>query len=62
LVQIIMGPFELADHKRLDLGLEIIENLNISFGVDRFKPSITLKNLEKEWHYGRKIGRGFYEY
>ncbi len=57
-----MGPFELADLIGLNLCLEIIENLNISFGGDKFEPSDTLKNLVKEGNYGRKTGRGFYEY
>ncbi|MEA3458433.1 MAG: 3-hydroxyacyl-CoA dehydrogenase family protein [Candidatus Thermoplasmatota archaeon] len=57
-----MGPFELADLIGLGLCLEIIENLNVSFGGNTFKSSSTLKSLVEEGHYGRKTGRGFYEY
>ncbi|MCG2825211.1 MAG: 3-hydroxyacyl-CoA dehydrogenase family protein [Thermoplasmatales archaeon] len=56
-----MGPLELSDLIGLDLCLEIIENLNTSFG-EKFEPSSTLRNFVKEGHYGRKAGRGFYEY
>jgi 3-hydroxybutyryl-CoA dehydrogenase len=56
-----MGPLELADFIGLDLCMEIIENLHLSFQY-KFKISKTLKDLVENGHYGRKSGMGFYEY
>jgi 3-hydroxybutyryl-CoA dehydrogenase len=56
-----MGPFELADLIGLDLCLEIIENLSDAF-ENQFRPSHVLRNLVKNGYYGRKVGKGFYEY
>jgi 3-hydroxybutyryl-CoA dehydrogenase len=41
-----MGPFELADLIGRDLCLEIIENLNASFGGNRFEPSSILRRFK----------------
>jgi len=57
-----MGPFELADLIGLDICYEIINNFNKSINGNQFEPSQKLINLLKEGHYGRKTGKGFYNY
>lgn len=56
-----MGPFQLADLIGLDLCLEIIENLS-NLGAEKFKPSRTLREYVEKGLYGRKSGKGFYDY
>lgn len=57
-----MGPFELADLIGIDLCGEIIENLYNTSQRSEFRPTKTLKDLAKNGHFGRRSGKGFYEY
>jgi 3-hydroxybutyryl-CoA dehydrogenase len=57
-----MGPFELADLIGLDLCLEIIENLMVSADDRQFQPAMALRSLVEKGSYGRKSGKGFYQY
>ncbi|MCI4318143.1 MAG: 3-hydroxyacyl-CoA dehydrogenase NAD-binding domain-containing protein [Thermoplasmata archaeon] len=57
-----MGPFELADMIGLDVVLEVAKVLTAEFGDPKYRPSIVLKRLVDAGHWGRKTGRGFYEY
>ena len=56
-----MGPFKLADYVGLDTGLRNLEYMAAAHG-ERFKPSSSLRNLVNAGHFGRKAGRGFYDY
>ncbi|MFN0033404.1 MAG: 3-hydroxyacyl-CoA dehydrogenase NAD-binding domain-containing protein [Flavobacteriales bacterium] len=58
-----MGPFELMDLIGNDVNYAVTESAFTAFYFDpRYKPSITQKrNVEAGW-YGKKSGRGFYNY
>jgi 3-hydroxybutyryl-CoA dehydrogenase len=58
-----MGPFELMDLVGVDTGLDISRSFyEQSFGEPRWRPSpITVKTVAAG-RYGRKAGRGYYEY
>lgn len=57
-----LGPFEMADKIGLDKILRWCENLYDEFGDLKYKSSPLLKKLVRANHFGRRTGRGFYEY
>lgn len=58
-----MGPFELMDLIGHDVNYAVTESVFTAFYFDpRFKPSLTQKKLVEAGWFGRKSGRGFYEY
>ena len=58
-----MGPFELMDYIGNDVNYKVTETVFNEFYFDqRYKPSITQKRLVEAGYYGRKSGRGYYNY
>jgi 3-hydroxybutyryl-CoA dehydrogenase len=58
-----MGPFELMDLIGNDVNYEVTKTVFEQFYYDpRFKPSLAQKQLVDACHFGRKSGRGFYNY
>lgn len=57
-----LGPFEMADKIGLDKILRWCENLYDEFGDLKYKSSPLLKKLVRANQWGRRTGRGFYEY
>jgi len=57
-----LGPFEMADKIGLDKILRWCENLYDEFGDLKYKSSPLLKKLVRAHQWGRRTGKGFYEY
>lgn len=58
-----MGPFELMDFIGHDVNYRVTESVFEAFFYDpKFKPSFTQKRLFEAGYYGRKSGKGFYNY
>ena len=57
-----MGPLTLADFVGLDTLASIADVMVDDYGEDRFAQPDTLRKLVEAGHYGRKSGRGFYDY
>ncbi len=58
-----MGPFQLMDFIGHDVNYRVTESVFKEFFYDpKFKPSFTQKRLFEAGFYGRKSGRGFYDY
>ncbi len=57
-----MGPLALADLIGLDTCLAIMEMLYGGFGDSKYRPCPLLRKYVEAGWFGRKTGRGFYEY
>jgi 3-hydroxybutyryl-CoA dehydrogenase len=57
-----MGPLTLADFVGLDTLASIASVMHEAYGEERFAAPPTLQKLVDAGHYGRKSGRGFYDY
>ncbi len=58
-----MGPFTLMDYIGNDINYTVTETVFAAFYYDpRYKPSLTQKRHSEAGWYGRKSGRGYYDY
>ena len=57
-----MGPLTLLDLIGLDTALAVLETLQAEFGGTRYVPAPLLRKLCDARLFGRKSGRGFYDY
>jgi len=58
-----MGPFTLMDYIGNDINYAVTESVFKSFYYDpRYKPSFTQKRHSEAGYFGRKSGRGYYDY
>ncbi|TBV24999.1 3-hydroxybutyryl-CoA dehydrogenase [Meridianimaribacter sp. CL38] len=58
-----MGPFELMDFIGNDVNYTVTETVFTAFYFDpRYKPSFTQKRLSEAGYFGRKSGKGYYDY
>jgi 3-hydroxybutyryl-CoA dehydrogenase len=57
-----MGPMQLRDLVGLDTALLISESLFEKLGSEKFRPCQCLRDRVAAGHFGRKTGKGFYEY
>jgi 3-hydroxybutyryl-CoA dehydrogenase len=58
-----MGPFELADLVGIDVGFEVTKSFwEQSFHEPRWRPSLIQARMVQAGRFGRKAGRGYYEY
>jgi 3-hydroxybutyryl-CoA dehydrogenase len=57
-----MGPMQLRDLVGLDTALMIHSSLYETLGNEKFRPCNCLRDRVAAGHFGRKTGKGFYEY
>lgn len=57
-----MGPLTLADFIGLDTCLAIMKTLHDGLGDTKYRPCPLLQQYVDAGYYGKKSGRGFYEY
>lgn len=59
----VMGPFELMDLIGVEVNLSVTESVFVATAYDtRYAPHILQQELVRAGYWGRKSGKGFYEY
>lgn len=57
-----MGAFELQDYAGVDIGYYVMEYFQKEFSDNRWAPPLLMKNMMRAGRYGKKVGKGFYDY
>lgn len=58
-----MGPFELMDMIGNDINFKVTQSVFENFFFEsRFRPALTQKKMVEAGYYGRKSGRGYFDY
>ncbi|MFL5108122.1 MAG: 3-hydroxyacyl-CoA dehydrogenase NAD-binding domain-containing protein [Xanthobacteraceae bacterium] len=60
-----VGPLSLSDEVALDLGLKIMKATEADLGpnaIDQAQKKLMIEMVEKQGRFGRKNGKGFYDY
>lgn len=57
-----MGAFELQDYAGVDIGYYVMEHFKKEFGDPKWTPPILMKNMMRSNRFGKKTGKGFYDY
>ncbi|MHC1742781.1 MAG: 3-hydroxybutyryl-CoA dehydrogenase [Syntrophobacteraceae bacterium] len=57
-----IGPLALADMVGLDTLLHVLDGLHKELGEDKYRPAPLLRKMVRAGYFGRKSGRGFYNY
>ena len=57
-----MGPLTLADFVGLDTLLHVMQFFYEEFADSKYRPAPLLRQMVRAGHFGRKSGKGFYDY